>query len=168
MNFKQHLLSSTTLSLLVYTQQPQAALALTIAGVAIDLDHWLVYALQSGDWSVDGALRYDRYRHLRVQAGDTRPRYGSLRSWAHQPWLVLPPLWWGAQRWPWLRPLALGLSLHLFLDYLYWPGDLHAYMRARWRCERCGNTRRLEMLRSWREGRRRREVVCARCKQRHV
>jgi len=103
----------------LYPRRPAHAAALVLAGTLIDLDHLLLYALRTGDWSVVGALRYNRYRHYWRQAGDTRPRYGPLRSWLHTPWLVLPPLWSCAAMYPALRPVALGLSLHLLLDHSY-------------------------------------------------
>lgn len=163
MQFRTHLITSAAAALAVYPRQPQQAAALLLAGVLIDLDHLVVYALQSGDWSISGALRYDRYRHKRIRAGDTRPRYGPLRSWLHRPWLLLPIVWTGATRWPALRPLALGASLHLALDYTYWPGDLRARIAARGRCAQCGRARKLEIERLRRSGRLQRRVLCRAC-----
>lgn len=163
MQFRTHLITSAATALVLYPRKPQAAAALVLAGVLIDLDHLLLYALQSGDWSVDGALRYDRYRHKRIGAGDTRPRYGSLRSWLHQPWLSLPIVWMGAERVPALRPLALGLSLHLALDHVYWPGDALAHLRAGGRCTNCGKRRKLEIRHLRRNGRIKRYALCRTC-----
>ncbi len=120
MRLRTHLISSLGLGLLLYPCRPGAVLRLTAAGSLIDLDHLLCYGLRSGDWSVVGALRYDRYRNQRRMEGDNRPRYGPLRSWLHLPWLVLPGLWAAALRWPALRPVAWGVSLHLALDNLAW------------------------------------------------
>ncbi len=157
---------SAATALVVYPRKPQQATALLLSGVLLDLDHLLLYALQSGDWSVAGALRYDRYRHLRIGAGDTRPRYRSLRSWLHQPWLLLPIVWAGAAHRPGLRPLAMGLSLHLALDYTYWPGDMLARLRAHGRCAQCGHKRSLEIQRIRRAGRLARIALCRTCSQR--
>jgi hypothetical protein len=166
MRFRTHLITSAATALAVYPRKPLQAAALLLAGVLIDLDHLLLYALQTGDWSIAGAMHYDRYRHKRISAGDTRPRYGSLRSWLHQPWLLLPVAWAGAGRWPALRPLALGLSLHLTLDYVYWPGDLRARLQARGRCEQCGKQRRLEIRWVRDAERARRRVLCRACADR--
>ena len=105
MRFRTHLLTSLAAGLALYPRRPAHAAALVLAGTLIDLDHLLLYALRTGDWSAVGALRYNRYRHYWRQAGDTRPRYGPLRSWLHEPWLVLPPGWAQPTRrcalWPW-------------------------------------------------------------------
>lgn len=163
MQFRTHLITSAAAALALYPRKPHHAAALVLAGVVLDVDHLLLYALQSGDWSVAGALRYDRYRHTRIGAGDTRPRYGSLRSWLHRPWLLLPIVWLGATRRPALRPLALGLSLHLGMDYAYWPGDALTHLRARGRCANCGKQRRLEIRRIRRGKRLERQAVCRIC-----
>lgn len=126
MRFRTHLLTSLAAGLALYPRRPAHAAALVLAGTLIDLDHLLLYALRTGDWSAVGALRYNRYRHYWRQAGDTRPRYGPLRSWLHEPWLVLPPLWSCAATYPALRPVALGLSLHMLLDHSYLPRRLLA------------------------------------------
>jgi len=138
MQLKAHLAASAALALALYPRRPLRAAALVAAGTLIDLDHLLLYAAQTGDWTVSGALRYDRYRHRAPTRGDSRPRYGPLRSLIHEPLLLLPAVWLLARRRPALRPAALGLSLHLLLDYLLWPRDLRIRLRARGRCELCG------------------------------
>jgi hypothetical protein len=135
--FRTHLLSSAALGLAVYPRRPFRAALLALAGTLLDLDHLLLYVGQTGDWSVLGALRYDRYRHRRWRPGDARPRYGSLRSWLHRPALVLPPLWMLAWDRPALRPLVLGVSLHLALDHYDWPLRRLALLRAAGRCAGC-------------------------------
>lgn len=142
MRLRTHLLSSALLGVALYPRRPLRAAAVTLAGTLLDLDHLLLYALQTGDWSAVGALRYDRYRHRGQGPGDTRPRYGSLRSPFHEPWLLLP-LWALAAGRPWLRPVALGLSLHLLLDQYDSPRRLLARLRARGRCFACGRRGRL-------------------------
>ncbi|MBO9319250.1 MAG: hypothetical protein J7460_09515, partial [Chloroflexus sp.] len=99
------------------------------------------------DWSVSGALHYNRYRNRLPQRGDNRPRYGSLRSWLHQPLLVVPALWAFAQHHRWMRPLAAGVTLHLFLDHLAMPAIWVAYLHAGGRCVRCGSKQRVEVYR---------------------
>jgi hypothetical protein len=135
-----------------------------MAGTLLDLDHLLLYGARTGDWSIPGALHYDRYRHRHPRPGDTRPRYGSLRSWLHQPLLVLPPLWALARRRAALRPLALGLSLHLLLDQYDLPVRVLVWARAGGRCEGCGRRgRRLSVHRSGRLGSYSYWVTCAPC-----
>lgn len=122
MRLHTHLWSSALLSLTIYPGQPGKATLTTLAGVLVDLDHLVLYALRSGDWSIVGALCYNRYRYQKRVPGDTRPRYGPLRSWVHQPLLILPPLWCLAHRYRALQPVALGVTLHLTLDGIapYW------------------------------------------------
>lgn len=138
MRFRTHLLSSALAGLALYPRRPASAAAVVLAGTLLDLDHLLLYAARTGDWSVAGALRYDAYRHRRIRTGDTRPRYGQLRSWLHEPWLLLPPMWAAAARRPALRPVALGLSLHLLLDRWDEPWRLGARLRAGACCDGCG------------------------------
>ncbi len=143
MNFREHLISATLLAAGLYYRRPLAAALLIAGGVLIDVDHLVLYAIRTGDWSISGALCYNRYRNRPLLRGDNRPRYGSLRSWLHQPLLILPPLWALAHRLPWLRPLAIGVSLHLALDYLAWPRAMAAYLRTGGRCAQCGQQRRV-------------------------
>lgn len=138
MRFRTHLIVSALAGVALYRRAPRRAALLTVAGVAIDFDHMLLYALRSGDWSPAGALRYDRLRGQPIRPGDTRPRYGSLRSIVHRPALTLPLLWLLAWRFPALRPVALGLSLHLALDASPLHADWRVWSRARGHCERCG------------------------------
>lgn len=126
------------MGLTLYWRSPARAALFVVGGVALDLDHLLLYAARSGDWSTAGALRYDRYRHRSPRPGDTRPRYGSLRSILHQPQLTLPLLWLASRAWPELRPLAGGVALHLALDLPFLMFDLRVWRRAGGRCERCG------------------------------
>jgi hypothetical protein len=73
-----------------------------------------------------------------IRRGDTRPRYGSLRSIAHRAELTLPLVWLLALLVPALRPVAAGLTVHLALD-LHPPNfDRRLRRRAAGRCERCG------------------------------
>ncbi|HEX9370859.1 MAG TPA: hypothetical protein VF897_07620 [Roseiflexaceae bacterium] len=90
MRLRTHILTSTLLAAALYSRAPRRAALLALGGVLLDADHYLVYALRSGDWSPLGALRYDRRRHLPRTAADTRPHYGSLRSPAHRAQLTLP------------------------------------------------------------------------------
>ncbi|MCS6881240.1 MAG: hypothetical protein RMK84_02965 [Oscillochloridaceae bacterium] len=133
-----HLLISSALGLALYPRRLEHLAALVAAGTLIDLDHMALYGLRTGDWSVVGALRYNRYRGRRYTAGDTRPRYGSLRSWLHNPWLALPLAWAWTGAYPAARPLALGLSLHLLLDHVDMPRRIQARLRARGACQSCG------------------------------
>jgi hypothetical protein len=130
----------------LYPRSPLRAAAVLLSGTLIDVDHFVLYAFQTGDWSMTGAIIYNRYRHKIGILGDTRPRYRSLRSWLHNPLLLLPPLWAGAARRPSLRPIALGLTLHLLLDYIWWPRYTLAFWRAGRRCERCGRSNRRLMV----------------------
>lgn len=164
MRFRTHLITSALAGLALYPRRPGRAAALALAGTLVDFDHLLLYAARTGDWSVTGALRYDSYRHRQIRPGDTRPRYGSMRSWLHMPWLLLPPLWAAASRRPALRPVALGLSLHLFLDHWDLPLQLAARARAGGRCDMCGRRGlRLAVHRSGRLGSYSYRVLCRAC-----
>ncbi|MFV9507552.1 MAG: hypothetical protein AB4911_23630 [Oscillochloridaceae bacterium umkhey_bin13] len=161
---RDHLLISTVAGLALYGWRPRPLLALIAAGTLVDVDHLLRYVFVTGDWSVVGALRYERYRHQRWRQGDTRPRYGSMRSALHRPWLMVPALWMGATRYPWLQPLAYGLSLHLLLDHLDGPWRIAARLRARGRCEGCGrHDRPLQIHRLPRQGRPGFHAICKVC-----
>lgn len=166
MRSRDHLVLSAAAGLALYGWRPVPLAALIAAGTLLDGDHVLRYALVTGDWSAVGALRYDRYRHRRWQAGDNRPRYGSMRSALHRPWLVLPALWGMALRYPGLRPIAYGISLHLLLDHLDSPQRLLAVARTRGVCPSCGrNDRRLGTDWGWRNGKRYLLVACRACKR---
>lgn len=167
MRFRTHLLTSLAAGLLLYPRRPGRAAGLVAAGTLIDVDHLLLYALQTGDWSLVGALRYDRYRHRGAGRGDTRPRYGPLRSWLHEPLLTLPAVWSLAARYPVLYPLALGLSLHLLLDHTDYFWRVLALLRAGGVCQGCGRKgRRLWVHRVRRRGPQRYRVLCHSCGER--
>jgi hypothetical protein len=144
MRFHTHLWTSALAGMLVYRRRPLRALALTLAGVLIDVDHYVLYARKSGDWTPWGALHYNSYRHRPGGLRDPRPRYGSLRSKAHHPGfgLALGLLAW---RWHRLRPLALGVALHLALDWSHAPSQWRRFWRAGWRCSLCGSSRKLRV-----------------------
>ncbi|NJM06214.1 hypothetical protein HC891_08465 [Candidatus Gracilibacteria bacterium] len=137
MRFRTHLWTSALAALLRYPHQPYEATLTVLAGTLIDVDHLVLYALQTGDWSISGALRYNRYRHYPLVPGDTRPRYGPLRSWLHRP-IVLLPLYLAALAVPRLRPVALALSLHLALDHVDLPLRRRIRRAAGGRCYDCG------------------------------
>jgi hypothetical protein len=138
MRLRTHLLVSALAGIAIYPRAPRRAVLLTFAGVAVDLDHYLLYALRSGDWNLFGAVRYDRRRGRPIRPGDTRPRYGSLRSVAHRAALTIPLAWLLAGRWPALCPLAAGLTLHLAMDMSPLNFDWRVWRRARGHCEHCG------------------------------
>jgi len=138
MRLRTHLLASALVGAALYPRAPLRALLVTISGVAVDLDHYLLFALRSGDWSPVGAMRYDHRRGHPVRPGDTQPRYGSLRSVAHRATLILPLAWLLAHGWPALRPIAIGITLHLALDAPLLHFDWRVWRRARGHCERCG------------------------------
>lgn len=140
MRFHTHLLAAAAAGIVLYPRSPRRAALTALSGVAIDIDHWMLYALRSGDWNPIGALRYNHRRHRPPRRGDTRPRYGSLRSVAHRPLIVLPLAWLIALLWPPLRPLAVGLTVHLALDLHLPHVDWRVRRRARGCCERCGIT----------------------------
>lgn len=167
MRFRTHLLSSLALGLALYPRRPARLAALVAAGTLVDFDHLVMYGLRTGDWSVVGALRYERYRHRGMGAGDNRPRYGSLRSWLHQPPLVLGAAWAGAARERRLWPVAIGLSLHLLLDFVDWPNHYRAKLRARGVCQTCGRRgMRLHATRQGRWGDYSYRVLCVTCLER--
>ena len=137
MHFGAHLAAAAAAGLAIYRHTPRRAALLALGGVIIDIDHFVLYAWRSGDWSLMGALHYDSYRHIGIRAGDTRPRFGSLRSVAHEPRITVPLVTLLALAWPNLRPLALGIALHLALDIHLPHYDWRAWARAAGRCECC-------------------------------
>jgi hypothetical protein len=138
MRLRTHLIASALAGIAIYPRKPGRAALLALAGVAVDLDHFVLYALRSGDWSPIGALSYDRRRGRPIRPGDTRPRYGSLRSVIHRATLTVPLVWLLARRRPALRPIALGITLHLAMDLPLLHFDWRVWRRARGHCERCG------------------------------
>jgi hypothetical protein len=138
MRLRTHVLTSALLGATLYHRSPARAALVLLSGVGLDVDHYLLYALRSGDWSPRAALRYDTWRHAPRQPGDTRRRYGALRSPFHDARLTLPVAWGAAWRWPWLRPVAIGLTLHLVLDFPFLRLDWRIWRRSAGRCERCG------------------------------
>jgi hypothetical protein len=138
MRLRSHLLASALAGIALYPRSPQRAALLVLAGVAVDLDHYVLFALRSGEWNIFGALRYDRRRGRPIRPGDTRPRYGALRSIVHRAALTIPLVWLMAHRWPALRPLATGVTLHLAMDLSLLHFDWRVWRRARGHCERCG------------------------------
>src|SRR5689334_9024586 len=131
MRLRTHLLVSVVAAITIYPRAPRRAALLALSGVAIDLDHYLLYALRSGDWSPVGAVHYYRRRNRR---GDTLPDYGPLRSIVHRPELTIPLVWLLAHSWPALRPLAVGVTLHLLMDMSPLRFDWRVWRRARGRC----------------------------------
>lgn len=155
MRLRTHILTSALLGAALYPRDPRRAALLVLGGVLLDVDHYLLYALRSGDWSPLGALRYNRWRHAPRSRTDRRSRYGSLRSIFHRPWLTLPLVWSVSARWAALRPAAIGITLHLALDLPYMQFDRRVWRRAGGRCERCGapdRERRIIYLRAPRDG----------------
>lgn len=147
MHIRTHAQVSLLAGLLLYPRSPRRMLLLAAGGVLVDLDHFLLYAVRSGDWSISGALVYDRYRHYRPEPGDTRPRYGKMRSWLHDP-LMLPISLLLAWQWPALRPPALGLFLHLCLDHFDLPQRLALRWKYRGCCAYCGTRRQVTVRNS--------------------
>jgi hypothetical protein len=138
MHLRTHIISSALLGAALYRREPRRAALLVLGGVLLDIDHYVLYALRSGDWNPLGALRYDEWRHTPRTAADTRPRYGRLRSILHRPWLTLPLIWCISARWVVVRPAAIGITLHLALDFPFLQLDWRVWRRAGARCERCG------------------------------
>ncbi len=132
-----HLLVSAAAGIAIYPRSPKRAVLLTLAGVLIDVDHYLLYALRSGDWSLHGVVSYAQRRNYAPRQGDTRPRYGPLRSIVHQPLVTLPVLGGLSLSCPLFRPILLGVAIHLALDSYLLPLDLRVWWRAGRRCERC-------------------------------
>lgn len=143
MHFSTHLLASALAGAALYRRSPLKAALVAVAGVVLDIDHYLLYAARSGDWNPIGALRYNRRRARPYRPGDTRPRYGSLRSVAHRPSLTIPAVWLLSYVWPACQPVAVGLTLHLLMDFPWsMTLDWRVWRRAHGHCERCGATDR--------------------------
>jgi len=138
MRLRTHILTSALLGVALYPRAPRKATLLMAGGVLLDIDHYLLYALRSRNWNPLSALRYDRWRNQPITAGDRRRRYGSLRSIFHTARVTLPLVWLLGWRWPALRPLAIGVTLHLALDLSPLRLDWRVWWRSGGRCERCG------------------------------
>ena len=104
MRLRTHILASALLGAALYPRAPRKAALLLAGGVLLDADHYVLYALRSGDWSPSGALHYDTWRNQPIALGDARRRYGSLRSIFHSARFTIPLVWLLGLRWPELRP----------------------------------------------------------------
>lgn len=91
MRLRTHILTSGLLGVALYPRAPRKAALLLAGGVLLDADHYLLYALRSGNWNPLSALRYDRWRNQPSTIGDRRRRYGSLRSIFAQDYALLAP-----------------------------------------------------------------------------
>jgi hypothetical protein len=138
MRLRTHILTSALVGVALYPRAPRKVALLLAGGVLLDADHYLLYALRSGDWNPLSALRYDRWRNQPIAVGDRRRRYGSLRSIFHTARVTLPLVWLLGWRWPGLRPVAIGVTFHLALDISPLRLDWRVWRRAGGRCERCG------------------------------
>ena len=138
MRLRTHILTSGLLGVALYPRAPRKAALLLAGGVLLDADHYLLYALRSGNWNPLSALRYDRWRNQPSTIGDRRRRYGSLRSIFHLARVTIPMAWLLGWRWPALQPLAIGVTLHLALDSSPLRLDWRVWRRADGCCERCG------------------------------
>jgi hypothetical protein len=138
MRLRTHLLVSVAAGIALYPRAPHRAALLALSGVAIDLDHYFLYALRSGDWNPVGAVHYYRQRNRPARRGDALPDYGPLRSIVHRPTLTIPLVWLLGRAWPALYPLAVGVTLHLLMDIPLLGLDWRVWRRAGGRCERCG------------------------------
>jgi hypothetical protein len=135
---RAHLIASAAVGAMLYQRQPWKAVLVTLGGVLIDVDHYLLFALRSGDWNPYSSVRYNHYRHNHPWRGDHRPRFGSLRSLLHQRafgFSIAALIAWYA---PKLRPLAWALALHLLMDIPRHHFDWQTWQRMRGRCAGCG------------------------------
>lgn len=172
MRLRTHLWTSALAGLALYPRSPRRAALVCLAGVLIDLDHLLLYSLRSGDWSVIGALQYDRYRNGPIVSGDTRPHYGSLRSCLHNP-AILPLFALLAWEWPALRPILAGFTLHLTLDNIDLPREYRLLWRAGGCCAWCRERSKLrvyDIIHFTADGRQARTsyALCYRCYQNYL
>src|SRR4051812_28395649 len=108
MRLRTHILTSALLGAVLYPRAPRKAALLLAGGVLLDADHYLLYALRSG------------------------------KSIFHTMRVTLPLVWLFGWRWPALRPLAIGVTLHLALDVSPLRLDWRVWRRADGRCECCG------------------------------
>jgi hypothetical protein len=76
MRLRTHILTSALLAIALYPRTPRKAALLLAGGVLLDVDHYLLYALRSGNWNPLSALRYDRWRNQPIAANDRQRRYG--------------------------------------------------------------------------------------------
>ena len=142
MRFRSHLVVSALAGIIAYPRSPRRAALIALSGVIIDIDHFVLYASRSGDADPLSAMRYDKWRKVRPRTGDTRPRYGPLRSIAHHAPLTLPLTWGLTRLFPALMPLTLGITIHLAMDTpLAMLLDGRIWLRSGGVCERCGTRR---------------------------
>ncbi|MBP7831028.1 MAG: metal-dependent hydrolase [Kiritimatiellae bacterium] len=112
MKAEHHLAVSLTTAAAIYAATRSAPLigSFLVAGVLLDLDHWVDY------WAEYGR-RFDvRHFFESVSHKEFRKAFLFLHAWE---WVALCGLlaWW--RNWnPWLSGLTLGWGLHLLLDQL--------------------------------------------------
>ena len=80
MRLRTHILTSALLGAALYSRAPRKAALLVAGGVLLDADHYLLYALRSGNWSPLSALRYDRWRNQPIAAGEKVIMYYSAAN----------------------------------------------------------------------------------------
>jgi hypothetical protein len=75
MRLRTHILTSALLGAALYPRAPRKAGLLLAGGVLLDADHYLIYALRSGNWNPLSALRcaadnrMQQREHARDQPG---------------------------------------------------------------------------------------------------
>ena len=110
---KQHAAYGAVAALAMAPWLRRRSLTVWAASVLIDVDHYLWYVVQRGDWSLPRAyhfFRHQRDTQLRrpgADLSDARPFHG--------PWPVTA-LALAAWRLPILRPILFGVLVHSLLD----------------------------------------------------
>lgn len=116
-----HTIAATTM-MLPLARRGWSLIALTSflgAAVLIDVDHYLGYAWQTGDFSLRRAYAFHRRRHrhpLRWRFHPHWPVLGFETGRVFHSVPVLLALWAAATRWPQLRPIAGGALFHRLQD----------------------------------------------------
>ena len=102
---------------------PVAAILGFFAGsILIDVDHYLSYVVETGDWSLRRAYEYHRAAYRKPRRGEFHPHWPPLGITKHRflhgtPVLALVFL--VAWRWPALRPVAWGMLFHRAQDEVW-------------------------------------------------
>jgi hypothetical protein len=129
---RDHIFLSTTAAALLAPTLGLRAVGVWAGGVLIDVDHYLWFCVRHHDLSVAAAMRFFDGAH----PPQTRPT-----RILHHPMTVLSVLI-VASRQRWLRPLAIGMSLHVGLDKQYERrmkrARAQALERDRFSCQACG------------------------------
>jgi hypothetical protein len=132
MRVRDHIALSGTGAALLHRRLDGGALGFCAGGVLVDVDHYLWFGLRERRWSPLEAMRFFNEAHP--------PQHAATRA-LHHPIVPLALLLAGLRR-PALRPLALGVLVHLALDACHEArmdaARAAALARDDFACQACG------------------------------